>query len=314
MLHEFITDDEYADNVTAIVYNAGEDPWYTYSWRQSWERLFYYGTNVVPSIRIDGIHGEHLMADTALTNPYALRYDLESPIEINFQSTVSDENVDVAITVNSEEQAISGNYKLRCALISLFYDNYTGENGQTEWHWNMLQMAPDTLGTDFQIDANSSETFNLQFAWPYYLQTDLVEVDNVKVIAWVQNDDTKEVLNSEWALIGDGSVNAQEILTNETPEEFSLSQNYPNPFNPETTIGFNIPSTSQVSIIVYDVLGREIATLLNDVVKSGSHTVIWNGRNSYSNKVTSGVYFLRMAAKSKDGGSFNSTRKMLLLK
>jgi PKD repeat protein len=98
------------------------------------------------------------------------------------------------------------------------------------------------------------------------------------------------------------------------PENFELYANYPNPFNPETTISYDVPFTSNVSITVYDVLGREVTKLLNGVVSSGSHTVTWNGRNSYSNSVASGVYFLRMDAKSNDGRSFNNTRKMLLLK
>jgi PKD repeat protein len=98
------------------------------------------------------------------------------------------------------------------------------------------------------------------------------------------------------------------------PENFALYANYPNPFNPETNISFDVPFTSNVSITVYDVLGREVVSLLNDVVMSGNHTVSWNGKNSYSSSVSSGVYFLRMEAKSDDGRSFNNSRKMLLLK
>ncbi len=98
------------------------------------------------------------------------------------------------------------------------------------------------------------------------------------------------------------------------PNSFALYGNYPNPFNPETTISFDVPFASSVSIIVYDVLGREVTTLLNEVKKSGSHTVVWNGRTNYSEIASSGVYFLRMQATAKNGASYTNTQKMLLLK
>jgi hypothetical protein len=88
------------------------------------------------------------------------------------------------------------------------------------------------------------------------------------------------------------------------PELYTLSQNYPNPFNPATQIEFSIPKQSQVSLKVFNLLGQEVATLVNGVLPVGHHTATFNASN-----LASGVYFYRI-----DAGSFSSTRKMLLLK
>ena len=66
---------------------------------------------------------------------------------------------------------------------------------------------------------------------------------------------------------------------------FSLSQNYPNPFNPSTTINFSLPQKSDVKLVVYDILGKEIKTILNDEKEAGSYHIKWNGLNNNGNSV-----------------------------
>jgi GH25 family lysozyme M1 (1,4-beta-N-acetylmuramidase) len=88
------------------------------------------------------------------------------------------------------------------------------------------------------------------------------------------------------------------------PNAFLLYQNYPNPFNPTTTINFSIPKSSYVTLKVYDVLGREVTTLVNENKPSGNYSIKFDG-----SKLTSGVYFYRM-----ESGSFSQTKKLLLLK
>jgi flagellar hook assembly protein FlgD len=89
-----------------------------------------------------------------------------------------------------------------------------------------------------------------------------------------------------------------------SPAVFSLSQNYPNPFNPATAISYSIQSRGVVILKVYDVLGREVKTLMNERQNAGIHTVNLDGRD-----LPSGVYFYRIVA-----GGYTSVRKMLLLK
>ncbi|MFC1477823.1 T9SS type A sorting domain-containing protein, partial [candidate division KSB1 bacterium] len=93
------------------------------------------------------------------------------------------------------------------------------------------------------------------------------------------------------------------------PETFSLKQNYPNPFNPSTTITYDLPKPEKVLLKIYDILGREIRTIVNSEKPAGSHAVIWNGRDNYGMQVASGMYIYRIIA-----GEFSAVRKMVFVK
>jgi hypothetical protein len=94
------------------------------------------------------------------------------------------------------------------------------------------------------------------------------------------------------------------------PTTFALDQNFPNPFNPTTKIQYQLPTDSRVTLIVYDVLGREVTTLLNDIRPAGYHDAQWDAGN-----VASGVYFYRMEAEALTGGSgFQQIKKLLVVK
>jgi hypothetical protein len=88
------------------------------------------------------------------------------------------------------------------------------------------------------------------------------------------------------------------------PEKYSLNQNFPNPFNPSTNISYQLPFSGQVALKIYDVLGKEVATLVNEEKPAGSYQVNWNASN-----LSSGIYFYRLHT-----GSFVETKKMILLK
>jgi hypothetical protein len=93
------------------------------------------------------------------------------------------------------------------------------------------------------------------------------------------------------------------------PDEFSLYQNYPNPFNPVTTLRYDLPENGHVNIIIYDMLGREVKTLINQTQDAGFKSVIWDATNDYGKPVSAGVYLYQIQA-----GDFVQTRKMVLLK
>jgi phosphodiesterase/alkaline phosphatase D-like protein len=95
----------------------------------------------------------------------------------------------------------------------------------------------------------------------------------------------------------------------ELPRKYDLQQNYPNPFNPTTRITFSLPENSFVSLKIYDMLGREIKSLVGNEVAAGTHSVEWNSTDNFGNKVASGTYIYRITA-----GSFISVKKMLLIK
>lgn len=89
-----------------------------------------------------------------------------------------------------------------------------------------------------------------------------------------------------------------------TPGKFELFQNYPNPFNPATNLGFRIADRGFVSLTVYDIAGKKVATLISENLAAGSYTYQWDAR-----ELPSGVYFYRLKA-----GSFEKTRRMLLIR
>ncbi len=93
------------------------------------------------------------------------------------------------------------------------------------------------------------------------------------------------------------------------PDEFTLHQNYPNPFNPITTLRYDLPKNSLVSITIYDIMGREVRTLVNQTQDAGFKSVIWNATNDYGKPVSAGVYLYQIQA-----GEFVQTKKMVLLK
>ena len=88
------------------------------------------------------------------------------------------------------------------------------------------------------------------------------------------------------------------------PTEYSISQNYPNPFNPTTKIKFALPKTALTKIIIYDLIGREVQTLINKELEAGYHEISIDANN-----LTSGVYFYRVQS-----GDFIQTKKMILMK
>jgi flagellar hook assembly protein FlgD len=93
------------------------------------------------------------------------------------------------------------------------------------------------------------------------------------------------------------------------PTEIDLSQNYPNPFNPATNIKYNLSSAAQVKLTVYDILGKEITTLINGREIAGEHVVVWNGRDNDNNEVSSGLYFYELTT-----GEQTESKKMMLVK
>jgi dienelactone hydrolase len=105
------------------------------------------------------------------------------------------------------------------------------------------------------------------------------------------------------------STTAVEEYSTSIPTTIALHQNYPNPFNPNTAISYQLTANSCVTLTVYDLLGRQVATLVNGVGKPGAYTVQWNGRNEKGETVSSGIYLYQLRAE-----NFVTTKKMTLLK
>ena len=94
------------------------------------------------------------------------------------------------------------------------------------------------------------------------------------------------------------------------PTQFALHQNYPNPFNPSTQISFDVPEGSElVRLNIYNILGKKVSTLLNNVMSPGKHKIEWNAKDNEGNPVASGIYFYELSS-----SSFTARKKMLLIR
>ena len=148
-------------------------------------------------------------------------------------------------------------------------------------NWKTGFLAFDYAATNFRSDTSLSQSADPKYNWGI----------------WVANQARKFL---EWA----GFTTGIETVNPNVPDKFSLSQNYPNPFNPTTNIRFDIQKTSQVELKIYDVLGKEVQTLVNSQLSPGTYNV-----NFDAAKFATGVYFYTIKA-----GDFVSTKKMMLIK
>ena len=122
------------------------------------------------------------------------------------------------------------------------------------------------------------------------------------LIGYSDNSSTKSYAGFWYTYNESLTTNVQD--QNFVPSEFKLEQNYPNPFNPVTTINFSLPERSMVTLKVYNIVGEDVAILINEEREAGIHSV-----NFDANRLSSGVYFYKIQA-----GSYTSTKKMLLIK
>jgi hypothetical protein len=169
----------------------------------------------------------------------------------------------------------------------------------------------DSAGTNFGFYTGGNGT-----GWnqPSHLAISPSGADSIftKVIAGYKNGGGDDCL-AVYSLGNGGNTYASRLCqtttgigtsNNEVPKVYSLSQNYPNPFNPTTVINYSIPFAGQVKLVVYDINGKEVATLVNNQKQAGSYSANFDATN-----LSSGVYFYKITA-----GNFVDTKKMALVK
>jgi hypothetical protein len=188
-------------------------------------------------------------------------------------------------------------------------------NGRVKLKWDITEKTPGGSNAILQFGWMASQE-DANFAASRTTNDMIVHLpDTVEAGTGIY---TTQFTNQPYTLsrggitsFGDFTVGKLGALTlvgdepSDIPKEFSLAQNYPNPFNPSTKIFYELPKASRVSLIVYDVLGREVATLVDKMQQPGSYTVTFSTQDGRA----SGVYFYRIHA-----GDFVSVKKMMLLK
>ena len=175
----------------------------------------------------------------------------------------------------------------------------------------------DVLNWDFQVKSTETGKTHL-------LKWDNEELNKLSLYVYLIDPENEKIIdmNSETSYTftqGTSKKTFKVYATQDAsfkpqiiPLEFKLEQNYPNPFNPTTTIRFGVPESlnnQKISVKIFDILGRELVTLLNEKLKMGYHELKWNGKNSFNIPAASGIYFYQVK-----GGSQLLVKKMILMR
>jgi subtilisin family serine protease len=196
-----------------------------------------------------------------------------------------------------------GNYTARDVSIHFPETDYFVPVGNSTIHLDSIQLYRRSNSAQIPLTLVFTGKKQSDDSRSYYTPT----------ISWNSNG---RVFSREYSILVDFSSATTGITEfgNAVPKEYSLFQNYPNPFNPTTTISFDLPSRVFVTLKVFDLLGREVATIVSEELSAGTHSVTFDARElssgvSSHGGYASGVYFYRFQA-----GNYTATKKLLLLK
>jgi len=137
-----------------------------------------------------------------------------------------------------------------------------------------------------------------------FLTAGALEIYDGNLYAGIFRLEDASVSHGAWRTSLSGVVASVLQMSGETPEQFGLMQNYPNPFNPSTKIGFKLQASGFTSLRIFDLLGREVATLVNEELRPGSYEAPWDASG-----FPSGIYFYTLTS-----GEFTETKKLVLVK
>lgn len=284
--------------------SPGNDPMYLHNTTQSYDRRYYYNVNAAPTVKIDGVVDPVYPYTTpnSLEDAYNSRW--ASPIEISVTSSrPAPDSIRSEVTVISYSALASQNHYLRVQAVErhVHYASPPGTNGEADFFDVFRRSYPNSTGTLIS-NAVGTQTFTFQY------KIDPVWKDTmIYTVAFVQNDVTKDVINAGKSETTHYVVDVGDDHT--LPMNFALGSNYPNPFNPSTTIEYDLAENSNVELMVYNMLGQVVRTLIHEDRPAGRHKILWNGLDDRGQRVGSGVYVYRLRA-----GSYTQSRKMVMIK
>ena len=194
------------------------------------------------------------------------------------------------------------------------YDTTYNLNWQvvsTDFYNTLIDVKIDGYGI-LKLPGVNLECLRVKREFSYYQFKEFNYITREGVIGYVTDipanePDTGYVNGYRQLLLSESFVNVED--ENPIPLEFGLQQNYPNPFNPSTRIKYSVPQSGFVQVKVYDVLGNEIETLVNEEKPAGTYEVEFNSHSGGSRYLSSGVYFYQLNAE-----NFIQTKKMILMK
>lgn len=301
---------DHRDQVVAIKYHVGwpspgNDPMYLHNPTQSYDRRFYYGVSAVPTLIMDGVENPVYPYTTpgSLQNSYTERMNMGAPIEISaFNHRITGDSIRAEITVNILAPLMSGDYYLRAHAVEkeIHYPSPPGTNGEKDFYDVFRRAYPNSQGTLLPTTIGI-HSFEFTYA------IDPVWVDSmIFTAAFIQNDATKEVMNCVRSNTA-GPVALDPLAA--VPAQLELRQNYPNPFNPRTAIAFSLPKAGKARLAIYNILGEEVARLVDEALPPGNHLYSWDGQDNGGMPVASGVYIYQLKT-----GNRILHKKMILLR
>ena len=277
-----------------MVYPYPSDQLYQESMEDSDARDNYYNpVSATPQGWFDGTHQGPTSGWTASLDNLVL---MESPLNIILSGTRNNSQFNINAELTRSGNIPANDLVIHFVVVEDLY--YAGLNGITNHKHVMRKMLPTPDGQSFTIDLfetkNIQQTIDLDPIW---------DADSLSVVVFVQSSGFMNVYQSE--SISYNELNVTGLNNSRTyPDEFTLEQNYPKPFNPSTVIGYQLPVSSDIILKVYDLLGREVAALVDEYKPAGSYEVEFD-----ASRLSSGVYLYKLTA-----GEFSSVKKLMLLK
>jgi len=281
-----------------MIYPYQDDSLYYQSQEGSDARDEYYNpVQATPQGWFDGVHqGSTSGWASTLDNLVATG----SPLKINLTGTKSGSLVSINAELTRTGNIPDNDLVLHFVVAENLY--FAGRNGITNHIHVMRKMLPTPDGLSLTINLNETKDLGQNIILdPFW------NADSLSFVVFVQSTASKTVYQS-------GTINYPDLVVSvndepgSKPDEFVLFQNYPNPFNPTTVIKYSIPVETQnfasVQLKVFDILGREVATIVNEELPAGEYEVTFSATNW-----PSGIYFYILKA-----GSFMQTKKMILIK
>ncbi len=282
-------------------YPSSDDPWYMYNITDNMARNNYYSNNYSPHAWADG-NVDLTSNHPGWTNSINNESNVDAPLIMSLSGTYNRDSLVGYLNVNIivESNPALNNLKLRVAMTQSGI-RQSSPNGTLNHHQVFRDMFPTTGGLGVTLPEGDTLNYTVRFTTPSPLIP-----DSLQLVAFVQSDQNRRILQAAKIKVHDLlRVGIEEGV--EVPQSFSLSQNYPNPFNAQTRIEFSTEG-GNTALEIFDVTGARVASLMQDNLRAGSYSVIWDGRNQSGNPVSSGTYFYRL----KDDSGVKTMRMTLL--
>jgi hypothetical protein len=300
VIDAYLQNGQYRDQVNFIYYHMQfpypDDALYQHNTTDAAARNSFYGPfTSTPRGIFDGqLQSNNYASWAGIIDGIAVQ---DSPFELSLQGNVNGNVVNLSAIIKQTGSFSNNNLVVHFIVVENV--TYSGRNGISLHKNVMRKMFPNASGKSFSISLNQTVQVDVSTS----INSEIWNVNELGYLVFIQDAQTKMVHQSEF-------MTYDQILTTDVktevslPNNFSISQNFPNPFNPSTTIKYALPEAAYVNIKIFNVIGKEIATLVNEEKQAGNYQTEFNASN-----IPSGVYFYRIVA-----GNYSETKRMILLK